>query len=304
MKIYVSGSAGCGKTTFINKLKEEVFYQDVNIIEQPVSIRRDLFGLHKLKAPSMVQKAEEHSQEDVEVYLQKLIDWQLILLHSHYVNTFETAFSVNNTRNAVYILDRCSLDSLAYFLVDLHILHHEAGIVAERTGTELHPIILELLNINLSQAVKEVMEGLIYTYSQDIERGLEMTRRAVNEFFMSPFRLAKKSQECINTYVNKITYILYENFRIVMDTHAFYFILTRNPHKDLEDDGVRIIEKRLSDMIENTYLDIYKNIDERFVPTIKKMWLENRDKEVRSAIACVDINNRLQWGCNHLSIGL
>ncbi|MCA1799878.1 MAG: hypothetical protein LC687_00150 [Actinobacteria bacterium] len=122
--IFVSGVAGCGKTTFINAFGEHLEKQlfkgyDIGIFKNKVRIR-DLIDGYDLSGPSMLYVKESsydtgEPQGPQVKFLRELIQWQLMLLNLHTTNMRYKSPG----KQEVLLLDRSSLDSLIYLLYDI-----------------------------------------------------------------------------------------------------------------------------------------------------------------------------------------
>jgi len=129
INVFISGVAGCGKTTTINEYIEKM--NQFTGIEASLVGRR-IRGIIKemgINPPSMVKDSGDVDTFRNIDFLVRLTDWQSILLDLHRSNmerpentpeqgglTLEEAL----TKSTIHVHDRCALDSAAYFLYDLY----------------------------------------------------------------------------------------------------------------------------------------------------------------------------------------
>jgi len=287
INVFISGVAGCGKTTTINEYIEKM--NQFTGIEASLVGRR-IRGIIKemgINPPSMVKDSGDVDTFRNIDFLVRLTDWQSILLDLHRSNmerpentpeqgglTLEEAL----TKSTIHVHDRCALDSAAYFLYDLYTWNapHSYKKIVEAyeeddSGKEVSDEEREKIEAITDRPRRRALEDLIdiilaYVVeykrrSQSASIYFESLVTGIRSLLSVGADFSKEELDVIAYQSRRIAYILSQYFLLLYTIPGIYVVLTQNVHVKAEEDGVRLTDSQMNRIIE----DIYEQITDRMV---------------------------------------
>lgn len=288
INVFVSGVAGCGKTTIINEYIEKM-NQFAGIEASLVGRRiRGIIKEMGINPPSMVKDSQDTDTFRNIDFLIKLTDWQSILLDLHRSNMErpentpepEEGLSLEEalTKTTIQVHDRCALDSVAYFLYDLYTWnapHSYKKIVEayeeDNSGKEASDEEREKIEAITDKPRRRALEDLIdiiLAYiveykkrSQSASIYFESLVTAIRSLLSVGADFSKEDLDVIAYQSRRIAYILSQYFLLLYTIPGIYVVLTQNVHVKAEEDGVRLTDGQVNRIIE----DIYEQITDRMV---------------------------------------
>lgn len=301
-KIMVTGVGGCGKTTtlqLIERVYEEGFSSLVNVSRGESRIR-DLFTINGFKAPSMV-KGSNPSSEDPWTFLEKLVDWQMILCNLHTTN-----MSVVKPDTDVTLLDRSALDSLVYFVYDI-ILWGNA--LLESFVSSPEPVPQEVWDNLLQARIQESVEHLLITTHEFAACGMSTEtyfEAVVDNVYETLIGRLDNVDELLGGRWNagsfrddicrRIAYILTQYVKLCVNTSGQFIVLKRNPHISTEEDGVRLTNAFVGDVLEYITDEVVRIVfDTSKVKPAGKVAIETTDPAERLDNVMDDSIRRMKW---------
>lgn len=275
MKVMLTGIAGCGKTTFSDRLKSTLEGKGYVVTTNKEAIRT-LIKNKGFRPPSMVADGETYWPKETtsygkQAFLRELIDWQLILSNLHTYN-----MSIRPKMGEAMIIDRSALDSLVYFIYDI--------IKWSNPWTEVDPGGNEALMDLVTHRVEEMARHLMATTCMHVMSGAGKGSSSFEAVVDNVYEILKgsESQKSFQDHLSeekeeyaqwysedhfkgdacrRVAYILTQYVKLMFETPGIYVILTHNPHvEEVEEDGVRVTDVS----VRNTLEIIMRNVLESF----------------------------------------
>ncbi len=280
LSVFVSGVAGCGKTTFIDSLTAMPKESGFEIFGNKIGIRQ-LIRSYRFKPPSMVLSAGVNKTPSVS-FLRDLIQWQLVLSNLHTQNMMH----VRPKGKQALILDRSALDSLVYLLYDIVNWNNEMTSISKTYAqAETAPkgdsgrvmedfikgrasgMVLHLMDTTIGQVLRrrraeEDQKSTRRTWFSAIESNVyEVLKGTADEdSFLEILEAGEPNgfHRCGSIFDFKeqickpLAYILSLYVDLIIDTPGVYLVLTHNPHKsEIEKDDVRMTDMDLVKDLDN-----------------------------------------------------
>ena len=287
INVFISGVAGCGKTTTINEYIEKMNQfagMEASLVGRRI---RGIIKEMGINPPSMVKDSEDVDTFRNIDFLVRLTDWQSILLDLHRSNMErpenapeQEGLSLEEllTKSTIHIHDRCALDSAAYFLYDLYTWNapHSYKKIVEAyeeddSGKEVSDEEREKIEAITDRPRRRALEDLIdiilaYVVeykrrSQSASIYFESLVTGIRSLLSVGADFSKEELDVIVYQSRRIAYILSQYFLLLYTIPGIYVVLTQNVHVKTEEDGVRLTDGQMNRIIE----DIYEQITDRMV---------------------------------------
>lgn len=259
--VFISGVAGCGKTTAINNLHK--YFNDNEEVPDaivPGERIRDLIKTQEFAPPSMVATSADSTTTFRNLdFLERLVDWQMVLSNLHTRN-----MSASHGEELIEIHDRCALDSLVYMMYDLLTWNDEASFerlreahftTQETMSDSTEHALMDIAYRKMKASFTEIMDTIIFylmnPHSVAAWRAIE---QSVYQVLMSrnPNTNVYEANR-VARIVKHTSYILTQYVKLILETSGLYFTLTRNPFTEVPEDGVRVTDIQVGSIIEMLY---------------------------------------------------
>ena len=287
INVFISGVAGCGKTTTINEYIEKMNQfagMEASLVGRRI---RGIIKEMGINPPSMVKDSGDVDTFRNIDFLVRLTDWQSILLDLHRSNMErpenapeQEGLSLEEvlTKSTIHVHDRCALDSAAYFLYDLYTWNapHSYKKIVEAyeeddSGKEVSDEEREKIEVITDRPRRRALEDLIdiilaYVVeykrrSQSASIYFESLVTGIRSLLSVGADFSKEELDVIVYQSRRIAYILSQYFLLLYTIPGIYVVLTQNVHVKTEEDGVRLTDGQMNRIIE----DIYEQITDRMV---------------------------------------
>lgn len=287
INVFISGVAGCGKTTTINEYIEKMNQfagMEASLVGRRI---RGIIKEMGINPPSMVKDSGDVDTFRNIDFLVRLTDWQSILLDLHRSNMErpenapeQEGLSLEEvlTKSTIHVHDRCALDSAAYFLYDLYTWNapHSYKKIVEAyeeddSGKEVSDEEREKIEAITDRPRRRALEDLIdiilaYVVeykrrSQSASIYFESLVTGIRSLLSVGADFSKEELDVIVYQSRRIAYILSQYFLLLYTIPGIYVVLTQNVHVKTEEDGVRLTDGQMNRIIE----DIYEQITDRMV---------------------------------------
>ena len=287
INVFISGVAGCGKTTTINEYIEKMNQfagMEASLVGRRI---RGIIKEMGINPPSMVKDSGDVDTFRNIDFLVRLTDWQSILLDLHRSNMErpenapeQEGLSLEEvlTKSTIHVHDRCALDSAAYFLYDLYTWNapHSYKKIVEAyeeddSGKEVSDEEREKIEAITDRPRRRALEDLIdiilaYVVeykrrSQSASIYFESLVTGIRSLLSVGADFSKEELDVIGYQSRRIAYILSQYFLLLYTIPGIYVVLTQNVHVKTEEDGVRLTDGQMNRIIE----DIYEQITDRMV---------------------------------------
>lgn len=287
INVFISGVAGCGKTTTINEYIEKMNQfagMEASLVGRRI---RGIIKEMGINPPSMVKDSGDVDTFRNIDFLVRLTDWQSILLDLHRSNMErpenapeQEGLSLEEvlTKSTIHVHDRCALDSAAYFLYDLYTWNaphsykkiveaYEEDDSGKKVSDEEREKIEAITDRPRRRALEDLID-IILAYvveykrrSQSASIYFESLVTGIRSLLSVGADFSKEELDVIGYQSRRIAYILSQYFLLLYTIPGIYVVLTQNVHVKTEEDGVRLTDGQMNRIIE----DIYEQITDRMV---------------------------------------